>query len=150
VLCFCQIRKFPGFRQLLLVNSLNLTAKRFCIRRTYRCQSVYNLIDDVAAATQANVVVNYPECRVLNPLMPLTRAEAAAHLISSLGAAGTGTAIANNVVAHNMCGRSTGGNQNTQSVQPLLHRHDSLAIMTVDLASSSFNIDFCIEEATGP
>jgi len=35
-------------------------------------------IDDVAAATRANVVVNYPNLRVLNPLGLLTRAEAAA------------------------------------------------------------------------
>lgn len=41
-------------------------------------------VNNVAAATQANVVVNYPNVRVLNPLMPLTRAEAAAHLYQAL------------------------------------------------------------------
>ena len=35
-------------------------------------------------AATANLVVNYPEVRQLNPLKPLTRAEAAAHLYQAL------------------------------------------------------------------
>lgn len=34
----------------------------------------------ITAATQANVVVNYPDVRTLNPQAPLTRREAAAYL----------------------------------------------------------------------
>ncbi len=41
-------------------------------------------IGNVAAATQANLVVNYPDVKTLNPLQPLTRAEAAAILHQSL------------------------------------------------------------------
>jgi len=41
-------------------------------------------VDEVAAATQANVVVNYPNLKALNPLQPLTRAEAVAHLYQAL------------------------------------------------------------------
>jgi hypothetical protein len=40
--------------------------------------------NQVAAATEANVVVNYPDVRTLNPQVPLTRAEAAAHLYQAL------------------------------------------------------------------
>jgi len=55
-----------------------------------------------------------------------------------------GQPIASNVVAANyIVGRSTGGNQNTQSVQPSPPTLSNI----VDLAasSSSYNIDFCIE-----
>ena len=41
-------------------------------------------LEGVAAATQANLVVNYPDVRTLNPQAPLTRAEAAAHLYQAL------------------------------------------------------------------
>lgn len=41
-------------------------------------------IEPVAAATQANAVVNYPNVNTLNPLQPLTRAEAAAHIHQAL------------------------------------------------------------------
>ncbi len=40
--------------------------------------------NQVAAATEANVVVNYPDVRTLNPQVPLTRAEAVAHLYQAL------------------------------------------------------------------
>ncbi len=41
-------------------------------------------IGNVAAATQANLVVDYPDVKTLNPLQPLTRAEAAAILHQAL------------------------------------------------------------------
>ena len=106
-----------------LANGLNLTASGSAsdIVSTYytdaRVLPTY-AVDDVAAATQANVVVNYPNVRVLNPLMPLTRAEAAAHLYQALVRLGQVQPIASNVVAANyIVGRTTGGNQNTQSAQ---------------------------------
>ena len=41
-------------------------------------------IDDVAAATQANIVVNYPNVKVFESQIPLTRAAVAAHLYQAL------------------------------------------------------------------
>lgn len=41
-------------------------------------------IDDVAALTQANIVVNYPDVRVLNPNEPLKRGSAAALIYQAL------------------------------------------------------------------
>lgn len=41
-------------------------------------------IDDVAAATQANIVVNYPNVKVLNPNEPLNRGAAAALIYQTL------------------------------------------------------------------
>lgn len=123
-----------------LANGLNLTASGSAsdIVSTYytdaRVLPTY-AVDDVAAATQANVVVNYPNVRVLNPLMPLTRAEAAAHLYQALVRLGQVQPIASNVVAANyIVGRSTGGNQNTQSVQP---SPPTTLSNIVDLAASS-------------
>lgn len=58
-------------------------------------------INNVAAATQANAVVNYPNVRVLNPLMPLTRAEAAAHLYQALVRLGQVQPLASSEAATN-------------------------------------------------
>ena len=55
----------------------------------------------VAAATQANVVVNYPDVRTLNPQAPLTRAEAAAHLYQALVRLGQAQPLPVNVAATN-------------------------------------------------
>ncbi len=56
-------------------------------------------VNGVAAATQANIVVNYPNVRVLNPLMPMTRAEAAAHLYQTLVRLGQAEPLADSVEA---------------------------------------------------
>jgi len=65
--------------------------------------------------------------------MPLTRA--AAHLYQAL--VGQVQPIASNVVAANyIVGRSTGGNQNTQSVQP----SPPTTLSIVDLAASSSSL----------
>ena len=55
----------------------------------------------IAAATQANVVVNYPDVRTLNPQAPLTRAEAAAHLYQALVRLGKAQPLPVNVAAAN-------------------------------------------------
>ncbi|AFZ00949.1 fasciclin domain-containing protein [Calothrix sp. PCC 6303] len=55
--------------------------------------------DRVAAATTANVIVNYPDVKVLNPTTPLTRAEAAAHLYQALVRLGQVQPLASNVPA---------------------------------------------------
>jgi uncharacterized surface protein with fasciclin (FAS1) repeats len=57
--------------------------------------------DKVAAATTANLIVNYPELKVLNPATPLTRAEAAAHLYQALVKLGQVQPLASNIPAAN-------------------------------------------------
>ncbi len=56
-------------------------------------------IGNVAAATQANLVVNYPDVKTLNPLQPLTRAEAAAFLHQALVKQGQLQPLASNTTA---------------------------------------------------
>ncbi|MGH7998559.1 MAG: fasciclin domain-containing protein [Brasilonema sp.] len=56
-------------------------------------------VNNVAGATQANLVVNYPNVSVLNPLVPLTRAEAAAHLYQALVKLGQLPPLPKNVAA---------------------------------------------------
>ncbi|MFQ4142880.1 fasciclin domain-containing protein [Chlorogloeopsis sp. ULAP02] len=58
-------------------------------------------INQVAAATQANLVVNYPDIKTLSPDRALTRAEAAAHLYQALVRLGQVPAIPTNVAAAN-------------------------------------------------
>ncbi|MBE9004748.1 S-layer homology domain-containing protein [Fortiea sp. LEGE XX443] len=66
----------------------------------------------VAAATQANIVVNYPNVKQLNPQVPLTRAEAAGLLYQALVRQGQVQPLASNVAAANyIVARSTGGTQ---------------------------------------
>ncbi|MBW4643068.1 MAG: S-layer homology domain-containing protein [Goleter apudmare HA4340-LM2] len=66
-------------------------------------------VNNVAAATQANIVVNYPNVQQLNPLTPLTRAEAAAILYQALVRQGQLQPLASNVAASNyIVGRTPG------------------------------------------
>jgi len=73
-------------------------------------------VDDVAAATQANVVVNHPNVSTqsANASDPCG---SGGTFVSSLGAV-VGNPLLAMVAANYIVGRSTGGNQNTQSVQP--------------------------------
>jgi len=71
-----------------------------------------NAVEDVARATEANVVVNYPNVRVLNPTEPLTRASAAAWIHQALVRLGRLEPLTPNVEATNyIVGRSTFENQ---------------------------------------
>ena len=78
-------------------------------------------VNNVAAATQANLVVNYPELKVLNPQGALTRAEAAAILYQALVRQGQLQPIASNlpaanyIVAGSGSGTQTGTTGNTTS-----------------------------------
>jgi uncharacterized surface protein with fasciclin (FAS1) repeats len=56
-------------------------------------------VSQVAGATQASVVVNYPDVRVFNPEVPLTRADAAAHVYQALVRQGRLQPIASNLPA---------------------------------------------------
>ncbi|MEC4815460.1 MAG: S-layer homology domain-containing protein [Scytonema sp. PMC 1069.18] len=73
-------------------------------------------VNNVAAATNANLVVNYPNVNVLNPSVPLTRAEAAAHLYQALVRLGQVQPIPSTVAAANyIVGRTDGGTQTPDS-----------------------------------
>ncbi|MCU0536333.1 MAG: S-layer homology domain-containing protein [Hydrococcus sp. Prado102] len=58
-------------------------------------------VDEVAAATQANIVVNYPNKRVLNPNQPLTRGAAAAMIHQTLVQQGKLSSLPSNSEALN-------------------------------------------------
>lgn len=58
-------------------------------------------IDEVATASQANIVVNYPNPKVLNPNQPLTRGAAAAIIYQTLVHQGKVPSIPTNVNAFN-------------------------------------------------
>ncbi|AFZ30178.1 S-layer domain-containing protein [Gloeocapsa sp. PCC 7428] len=71
-----------------------------------------NAVEDVARATEANIVVNYPNVRVLNPTEPLSRASAAAWIHQALVRLGRIEPLTPNVEATNyIVGRSTLENQ---------------------------------------
>jgi len=92
-------------------------------------------LDDVAAATEANVVVNYPNVRVLNPLTPLTRAEAAALLYQALVRLGQVQPLPANVTAANYIVGGTPGASQTTPTTPTTATRD---IVTLAASSNSF------------
>lgn len=73
-----------------------------------------NAIADVAAATKQNIVVNYPNPKVLNPTKPATRAEIAALIHQTLVAQRKIEPLADNSPATQYIVRTNGGNQNAQ------------------------------------
>ncbi|MUL35958.1 S-layer homology domain-containing protein [Gloeocapsopsis dulcis] len=71
-----------------------------------------NAVEDVARATEANVVVNYPNVRVLNPTEPLSRASASAWIHQALVSLGRIEPLTPNVEATNyIVGRPGAENQ---------------------------------------
>lgn len=92
-------------------------------------------LDDVAAATEANVVVNYPNVRVLNPLTPLTRAEAAALLYQALVRLGQVQPLPANVTAANYIVGGTPGASQTPPPTPTMASRDIVALAA---SSNSF------------
>ncbi len=106
-------------------------------------------INNVAAATQANAVVNYPNVRVLNPLMPLTRAEAAAHLYQALVRLGQVQPLASNVAATNYIVRRTNDvsqpTPNAQTSSPVAASN----LVAVASSNQSFSTLTSLLKATG-
>lgn len=89
-----------------LVQGLRLSADKSpadTLRNTYQDAGWIPAyaIGPIAAATEANIVVNYPNIKALNPLKPVTRAEAAALLYQALVQQGKVQPLANNVIATN-------------------------------------------------
>ncbi|HBB36018.1 MAG TPA: S-layer homology domain-containing protein [Cyanobacteria bacterium UBA8803] len=75
-------------------------------------------VTNVAAATKANIVVNYPNQEILNPNQPATRGEIAAFIYQALVAQGKIEPLPSSVEASNyIVNRTTSSNQNTQTVQ---------------------------------
>ncbi|MBD2609142.1 S-layer homology domain-containing protein [Scytonema hofmannii FACHB-248] len=74
-------------------------------------------VNNVGAATQANLVVNYPELKVLNPNVSVTRAEAAALLYQALVRQGQLQPLASNFPAANyiVAGSASGTETNTST-----------------------------------
>lgn len=123
-----------------LTNGLGLTAND-----TASLASYYNDVnaipnyaaDKVAAATRANLIVNYPEVRQLNPLQPLTRAEAAAYLYQALVRQGKLQPLASNVSAANyIVGRAIGGSQAADNVFSVAASNSSFTTFTSLLKTS--------------
>ncbi len=75
-------------------------------------------VGNVAAATKANIVVNYPNQQILNPNQPATRGDIAAFIYQALVAQGKIEQLPSSVEASNyIVGRPTSSNQNTQTAQ---------------------------------
>ncbi|AFY48532.1 secreted/surface protein with fasciclin-like repeats [Nostoc sp. PCC 7524] len=88
-------------------------------------------VNDVAAATQANVVVNYPNVRQLNPLEPLTRAEAAAILYQALVKQGQAQPLASNVTAAEyIVGRTASNAQTGNDIVSVAASSNSFTTLT--------------------
>lgn len=88
-------------------------------------------VNTVAGATQANLVVNYPNVNVLNPLVPLTRAEAAAHLYQALVRLGQLQPLPGNVAAASyIVGRSATDTQTNQDIVSIAGSSGSFTTLT--------------------
>ncbi len=87
----------------------------------------------VTAATQSNIVVNYPDVKQLNPQQPLTRAEAAALLYQALAKQGRIQPIASNLPASQYI---VGGTQTANDIVSLAASSSSLTTLTSLLKSS--------------
>ncbi|MHC5933993.1 fasciclin domain-containing protein [Nostoc sp.] len=84
-------------------------------------------VNGVTAATQSNIVVNYPNVKQLNPQQPLTRAEAAALLYQALAKQGRIQPIASNLPASQYI---VGGTQTGSDIVSLAASSSSLTTLT--------------------
>lgn len=78
----------------------------------------YYAVGNVAAATKANIVVNYPNQQMLNPTQPASRGDVAAFIYQALVAQGKIEQLPSNVEASNyIVNRLPNSNQKTQTAQ---------------------------------
>ncbi len=91
----------PKTQQQTVAANLNRPAS-FIITNTYADANriPQYAVGDVAAATKKNIVVNYPNPKVLNPTKPATRGEITALIYQTLVAQGKIEALANNAPAN--------------------------------------------------
>jgi uncharacterized surface protein with fasciclin (FAS1) repeats len=125
-----------------LANGLGLTASGTTenILATYYvdASAIPNYATEpVAAATQANIVVNYPDVKVLNPLTPLSRAEAAALIYQALVRIGQAQPLPSNVAAASYIVAGTaGGTQTNQDIVSLAASSTSFTNFTTLLKAA--------------
>jgi uncharacterized surface protein with fasciclin (FAS1) repeats len=94
-------------------------------------------VGSVAAATQGNLVVNYPDVKQLNPQQPLTRAEAAALLYQALVRQGRLQPVASNLPASQYVVAGTpGGTQTGTDIVSLAASSSSFTTLTSLLKTS--------------
>ncbi|TVP62239.1 MAG: beta-Ig-H3/fasciclin [Nodularia sp. (in: Bacteria)] len=94
-------------------------------------------LNNVAAATEANIVVNYPNVNQLNPLDPLTRAEASAILYQALVRQGQMQALTGNVVASNYIVAAAEQTQTAQDIVSIAAASESFSSLTSLLQTAS-------------
>ncbi|MBW4632271.1 MAG: fasciclin domain-containing protein [Iphinoe sp. HA4291-MV1] len=88
-------------------------------------------VNNVAGATGANLVVNYPNVNVLNPLVPLTRAEAAAHFYQALVKLGQLPPLPKNVAAASyIVGGTTASTPTNQDIVSVAASSNSFTTLT--------------------
>jgi len=98
----------------LALNAGDTTTNVLSTYYSYAAQIPAYAVNNVGAATQANLVVNYPELKVLNPNVSVTRAEAAALLYQALVRQGQLQPLASNFPAANyIVAGSASGTQTT-------------------------------------
>ncbi|BAY19653.1 beta-Ig-H3/fasciclin [Anabaenopsis circularis NIES-21] len=94
-------------------------------------------VNNVAAATQANIVVNYPDVKQLNPQVPLTRAEAAGLLYQALVRQGQAQPLASNVTAANyIVAGNTGSTQTGNDIVSIAASNNSFSTLTTLLRTA--------------
>ncbi|AFY43135.1 fasciclin domain-containing protein [Nostoc sp. PCC 7107] len=94
-------------------------------------------VNNVAAATQANIVVNYPDVKQLNPQVPLTRAEASSLLYQALVRQGQAQALASNVTAANyIVAGNTGNTPTGNDIVSIAASNNSFSTLTTLLRTA--------------
>jgi len=99
-------------------------------------------VNNVVAATQANLVVNYPDVKTLNPTAALTRADAAAILYQALVRQGQLQPLASNVAAAQYVvggtagGAQAGGTQTSNDIVSLAASSNSFTTLTALLKAA--------------
>ncbi len=115
-------------------NGLGLSASDTSTLNTYYsdASAIPNYaVSSVAAATQSNLVVNYPDIKQLNPQQALTRAEAAALLYQALVRQGRLQPIASNVSAAQYIVAGSGtGTQTGNDIVSLAASSNSFSTLT--------------------
>ncbi|MBD2519909.1 fasciclin domain-containing protein [Nostoc sp. FACHB-973] len=115
-------------------NGLGLSASDTSILSTYYtdASAIPNYaVSSVAAATQASLVVNYPDVKQLNPQQALTRAEAAALLYQALVRQGRLQPIASNLPATQYIVAGSGsGTQTGNDIVSLAASSNSFTTLT--------------------
>jgi uncharacterized surface protein with fasciclin (FAS1) repeats len=96
-------------------------------------------INNVGAATQANLVVNYPELKVLNPNVSVTRAEAAALLYQALVRQGQLQPLASNFPAANYIVAGSASRTQTSTTTTTTTTTTSSNIVAFAGSTSSFS-----------